>query len=112
MVHFSRLYFEVPDARARVQGTYHLKDCQVDLRGDLWTDASVSQDTTGIKSVLLKPVNPLFRRKHAGAMVAVVMDGVIDQPHFGTDLTKKKTAWQNAPQLGGYPRSLVVRMSL
>jgi len=96
VAHFSRLYFEVPGARARVQGTYDLKTHQVDLRGNLWTDASVSEDTSGVKAILLKPVDPLFRRKHAGAMVAVVMDGDIDQPHFGTELTKKKTAWQNS----------------
>jgi hypothetical protein len=97
VAHLARLYFEVPGARARVQGTYNLENYQVDLRGDLWTDATVSKDTTGIKAMLLKPVDPLFKRKHAGAMVAVVMDGHIDKPHFGTELTKKKTAWLGTP---------------
>jgi hypothetical protein len=97
VAHLTRVYFEVPGARARVQGSYNLDNHQVDLRGNLWTDATLSQDTTGIKAMFLKPVDPLFKRKHAGAMVAVVMDGDIDKPHFGTDLTKKKTAWQGKP---------------
>jgi hypothetical protein len=95
--HLSRLYFEVPGARARVQGTYALEEHQVDLHGNLWTDATVSKDTTGIVSVLLKPIDPLFKRKHAGAMVEVEMNGKIEQPHFGVELTKQKTAWKGAP---------------
>jgi hypothetical protein len=97
VAHLDRVYFEVPGARARLQGSYNLENHQVDLRGNLWTDAALSQDTKGIKAILLKPVDPLFKRKHAGAMVAVVMDGDIYKPHFATDLTKKKTGWQRKP---------------
>jgi len=97
VAHLERLYFEVPGARARVQGTYNLEGHQVDLHGNLWTDATVSKDTTGITSMLLKPVDPLFKRKHAGAMVEVEMSGDIDAPHFGAVPTRKKTAWQGKP---------------
>jgi hypothetical protein len=90
---FSQLFFEVPGARARVQGNYNLASHAVDLNGNLWTDETVSRDTTGIKAILLKPVDPLFKRKHAGAMVGVTMTGDIDEPHFGTYLTKTKTSW-------------------
>ena len=93
VAHLSTLYFEVPGARARVDGTYNLENNQVNLHGDLWTNANVSEDTTGIKSVLLEPFDPLFHRKHAGAMIAISMTGNIDAPVFGTMLTKKKTAW-------------------
>jgi hypothetical protein len=93
VAHLSMLYFEVPGARARMDGTYNFENDQVNLHGNLWTNASVSDDTSGIKSVLLEPFDPLFRRKHAGAMVAVSMTGKIDAPVFGTMLTKKKTAW-------------------
>jgi len=97
VAHLARLYFEVPGARARLVGTYNLESHQVDLHGNLWTDATVSKDTTGIKSMLLKPVDPLFKRKHAGAMVEVEMTGDVDAPHFGTLPTRKKTAWQGKP---------------
>jgi hypothetical protein len=39
----------------------------------------------------LTPLDPIFRRKHAGAMAAIVMSGGIDDPHFGmVPATKKK----------------------
>jgi AsmA-like C-terminal region len=93
VAHFSTLYFEVPGARARVDGTYHFETDLVNLRGDLWTNAVVSQDTTGVKAALLKPLDPLFRRKHAGAMVAATVTGDIHDPVFGTLLAKKNTSW-------------------
>ena len=86
-------YFQVPGARARVEGTYKLENAQVDLHGNLWTDASLSDNTIGIKTVLLEPLDPLFRRKHAGAMLGVSMTGDIHSPTIGTVLTKKKAPW-------------------
>ena len=86
-------YFQVPGARARVEGTYELENAQVDLHGNLWTDASLSDNATGIKTVLLEPLDPLFRRKHAGAMLGVSMTGDIHSPTIGTVLTKKKAPW-------------------
>jgi hypothetical protein len=90
---FTQLFFELPGARARVQGSYELTSHAVNLQGDLWTNETVSRDTSGIKAILLKPVDPLFRRKHAGAMVGVTMTGDIDNPQFGTYLTKTKKSW-------------------
>jgi hypothetical protein len=104
VVQLSRLYFELPGARARVQGTYGLSSHQVDLHGNLWTDSTVSKDTTGIASVMLKPIDPLFRRKHAGAMVGVEMTGDMDEPHFGTVFTKNKAGWRGKPSAGGSQR--------
>ena len=93
MANLTSTYFQVPGARARVEGTYKLENAQVDLHGNLWTDASLSDNTTGIKTVLLEPLDPLFRRKHAGAMLGVSMTGDIHSPTIGTLLTKKKAPW-------------------
>jgi AsmA-like C-terminal region len=91
IAHLGHVFFQVPGVRARADGTYGLTSYQVNLSGDLWTDAEVSKDTTGIWSALLTPLDPIFRRKHAGAMVSVVMSGDIDDPHFGmVPATKKK----------------------
>jgi AsmA-like C-terminal region len=97
VAHLGRVYFEAPGARARVQGSYDLESHKVDLHGDLWTDASLSQDTTGLKALLLKPMDPLFKRRRAGAMVEVTMEGNIYDPHFGAALTKTNTAWRGKP---------------
>ena len=82
---FSELTFNVPGAAARMNGTYNLENEQIDFHGTLKTDAELSQDTTGIKSALLKPLNPLFKRKKAGAVIPVKMTGTYHDPSFGFD---------------------------
>ena len=98
VAHMSTVYFQIPGARARVDGTYKLDNAVVDLHGNLWTDASLSDNTTGIKEMLLEPLDPIFRRKHAGAMLAVSMTGDIHDPSIGTALTKKKAPWGQQPK--------------
>ena len=83
---FSELTFNVPGAAARMDGTYNLENEQIDFHGTLKTDAELSQDTTGIKSALLKPLNPLFKRKKAGAVIPVKMTGTYHDPSFGFDV--------------------------
>lgn len=82
---FSELSFSVPGASARMNGTYNLPNERIDFHGMLKTEAELSQETTGIKSALLKPFDPLFKRKNAGAAVAVKMTGTYKNPQFGFD---------------------------
>jgi hypothetical protein len=82
--------FKVPGAEAIVQGTYNLEDTKIDFHGDLKTEASISDDSSGVKAVLLKPLDPLFKKKHAGAEVPVEMTGTYHDPHFGVSLQPKK----------------------
>lgn len=98
VAHVSTVYFQIPGARARVEGTYKLDNAKVDLHGNLWTDASLSDNATGIKEMLLEPLDPIFRRKHAGAMLGVSMTGDIHDPSIGTALTKKKAPWGQQPK--------------
>ena len=82
--------FKVPGAEAILHGTYNLEDTKVDFHGDLKTEASLSDDSSGIKAVLLKPLDPLFKKKHAGAEVPVEMTGTYHAPHFAVSLQPKK----------------------
>ncbi len=82
---FSELSFSVPGASARMNGTYNLSNEQIDFHGMLKTEAQLSQETTGMKSTMLKPFDPLFKRKKAGAAVAVKMTGTYKNPQFGFD---------------------------
>jgi hypothetical protein len=82
--------FKVPGAEAILQGTYNLGDTKIDFHGDLKTEASISDDSSGVKAVLLKPLDPLFKKKHAGAEVPVEMTGTYHDPHFGVSLQPKK----------------------
>jgi len=82
--------FKVPGVEAIMQGTYNLEDTKIDFHGDLKTEASISDDSSGVKALLLKPLDPLFKKKHAGAEVPVEMTGTYHDPHFGVSLQPKK----------------------
>jgi hypothetical protein len=86
---FSDLSFDAPGASARMSGTYNLLNEQIDLHGTLKTEARLSQDTSGIKSVLLKPFDPVFKGKKAGAEVPVKITGMYQNPQFGFDVINK-----------------------
>jgi hypothetical protein len=87
---FHDVSFKVPGAEAILHGTYNLADTKIDFHGDLKTEASLSEDSSGVKAVLLKPLDPLFKKKHAGAVVPVEMTGTYHNPHFGVSLQPKK----------------------
>jgi hypothetical protein len=87
---FHAVHFKVPGAEAILDGTYNLEDTKIDFHGDLKTEASLSDDSSGVKAVLLKPLDPLFKKKHAGAVVPVEMTGTYHNPHFGVSLQPKK----------------------
>jgi len=87
--------FKVPGAEAILHGTYNLEDTKIDFHGDLKTEASLSDDSSGVKAVLLKPLDPLFKKKHAGALVPVEMTGTYHDPHFGVSPQPKKLAAAN-----------------
>ena len=82
--------FKMPGAEATLHGTYNLEDTKIDFHGNLKTEASLSEDSSGVKAVLLKPLDPLFKKKHAGAEVPVEMTGTYHDPHFGVSLPPKK----------------------
>jgi hypothetical protein len=83
---FSEASFKIPGAEAAMHGTYNLEDLKIDFHGDLKTDSSISAETSGAKAILLKPLDPLFKRKHAGAVVPVAVTGSYANPQFGLAL--------------------------
>jgi hypothetical protein len=87
---FQDISFKVPGAEAIMHGTYNLEDTKIDFHGDLKTEASLSDDSSGVKAVLLKPLDPLFKKKSAGAVVPVEMTGTYHDPHFGVTLQPQK----------------------
>jgi hypothetical protein len=86
---FSNLSFSVPGALAQFQGTYNLISEKIDLHGTLKTRAEVAKTTQGMKAVVLKVLQPFFR-KPAGYMVPVKITGTYDHPFFGLDLVGKE----------------------
>jgi len=80
-----KFQFTVEGARVALGGNYGLPTQQLDFEGSLILDAPLSKTTTGIKSLLLKVVDPLFRKDGAGAVIPIVVAGTVDQPSFGLD---------------------------
>jgi hypothetical protein len=80
-----KFVFAVEGARVALGGNYGLPSQQLDFEGSLILDAPLSKTTTGIKSLLLKVVDPLFRKDGAGAVIPIVVAGTVDQPSFGLD---------------------------
>jgi len=83
---FSEISFHVPGAEADMKGTYSLMDKQVNLHGKMRMQATVSQATTGAKSVFLKMLDPMFKKKGAGSEVSVAMTGTYGHARFKAGL--------------------------
>jgi hypothetical protein len=84
---FSDLSFSVPGALAHLHGTYGLLTEQVSLHGTLQLDNKLSKGSTGVKSVLLKSVEPFFKKKNAGEIVPIKIGGTFSHPSYGLDVT-------------------------
>ena len=81
-----QLSFGVPGALAQMRGTYNLLNGQINFHGTLKTDASFSQTAGGVKSLFLKPLDTVFKRKPRGATMPVKLDGTYSNPQPGLDL--------------------------
>lgn len=77
--------FDVPGALVQLAGSYALEPETLDFKGTLFMDAKVSETTTGIKRVLLKVVDPLFRRDGGGSAIPIKVSGARGNPQFGLD---------------------------
>jgi hypothetical protein len=83
---FPQLSFEVPGAHVTLDGTYKLQSGDIDFRGTAKLDATISQMTTGVKRVLLKPLDPLFRRDGAGTVLPIAITGTRGSPSFHLEI--------------------------
>ena len=85
---FPKLTFSLPGASLQLQGAFELTHQTLDFQGDLRLQAKVSQITSGIKSLLLKPIDRLFARDGAGTVVPLKITGTRAEPSFQVDFGK------------------------
>jgi hypothetical protein len=84
--------FTIPGARVNIAGTYGLRDESLSFDGTLRMDATISEAAGGgMKSVLLKLVDPFFKKKGAGAVLPIKVRGTREHPAFGLDVGKALT---------------------
>jgi len=83
----SDLSFSVPGALAHVHGTYGLLTEQVNLHGTLQVDNKLSKGSKGMKSFLLKVVEPFLKKKNAGEIVPIKIGGTFSHVSYGLDVS-------------------------
>jgi AsmA-like protein len=90
VVRFQRLEFGVPGAQVQLAGTYALRRETLDFEGLLRMQAPISEavGTGGVKRLLLKAIDPLFRKKGAGSVVPIKISGTRHDPQFGLDVRR------------------------
>jgi hypothetical protein len=77
--------FGVPGSLVDLAGTYDIVPETLNFKGTLFMDSKVSDTTTGIKHLLLKLADPLFRRAGGGSAIPIKVTGRRSDPSFGLD---------------------------
>src|SRR4051812_4781732 len=78
--------FDLPGALVQVGGTYGLGSEALLFDGTVRMKATISQAAGGgMKSVLLKVVDPLFKRDGSGAVLPITIRGTRREPKLGLD---------------------------
>jgi hypothetical protein len=90
VMNFSQLSFGVPGAVIQLTGRYGLADEMMDFHGTARMQATLSHMTTGFKSVLLKAVDPFFKKDGAGTVLPIRITGTREHPSFGLEFRRKK----------------------
>lgn len=84
---FKNLAFAIPGAVVQLSGSYALKSGALYFDGTVRMQATISQAAGGgIKGFFLKLVDPIFRKKGAGAIIPIKVRGTRDDPKFGVDV--------------------------
>jgi len=90
-IRFSDLTFAVPGAAVQIAGAYNLRTEAIDFAGHLLLDATLAEMTTGLKSVAVRIVQPLFRRPGGGSKLPIRISGTRSKPAFGLDIKRALT---------------------
>jgi hypothetical protein len=85
---FSNLTFAVPGAIVQLSGTYGLHDEMIDFSGYFLSDATLADMTSGVKSLLARLAQPLFRRPGGGSKIPIRISGPRANPKFGLDVKR------------------------
>jgi hypothetical protein len=83
---FSDLDFGIPGAHAKLHGTYNVENHRVNLHGHMRVETKISNTSSGMKSFLLKVLDPIFKKRKEGEVVPVHIMGTYEKPDIGLDL--------------------------
>jgi hypothetical protein len=80
------LDFGIPGAHARMHGSYNIVNHRVGLHGRMRVDTRISKTSSGFKALMLKVMDPIFRKKKQGEVVPVHILGTYEKPQLGLDI--------------------------
>ena len=86
IANFSRISFHIPGAGAKLHGTYNIVNHKIDLHGMMRVDTKISKTSSGVKALLLKVMDPFFKKRRRGEVVPIHIAGTYEHPDFGLDL--------------------------
>lgn len=86
---FSSLSFQVPGALISLAGTYGLQSGKIDMHGVFRMQATLSQTQSGVKQLLLMPLNKFFEKDGAGFQAPLEITGTRDHPSIGISIFHK-----------------------
>jgi hypothetical protein len=86
VANLTNVRLRVPGSVALLSGTYNLLTKNIDLRGRVLTRVKLSQETSGMKSFVLKMVEPFLKKNRVGgAVIPVTITGKYPHPIYKTD---------------------------
>jgi hypothetical protein len=81
--------FQMPGAAMQMAGKYGLFNEMIEFDGTVRMQATISQAAGGgLKGTLLKAIDPIFRKKGAGAVLPIRIRGTRKDPHVGLDVKR------------------------
>jgi hypothetical protein len=105
VANFSDLSFSIPGAAARLHGTYNVVTYKIDLHGQMHVETKASNTTSGAKALLLKMLDPFFKKRKKGEILPVQITGTYKNPTFALDPMDKRTKVAPPPNAPAQGRS-------
>ena len=90
VIRFSTINFSMPGARVTLNGTFAAATQAMEFKGTVRLDAKLSELTTGMKSMFLKVIEPVFRRNGV-TVIPITVGGTVKDPKVGLDVGRAFT---------------------
>jgi hypothetical protein len=88
----SQVSFTFPGSYTELSGTFNLVTKALDIHGVLRTDGKIPDAASGLKSLLLRGVTRLLKKKDGITIVPFTIKGTASHPDFDLDLEHKTRA--------------------
>lgn len=103
VIAFKGLNFSVEGAAIVLDGSYKIREGELDFKGQLRLQATLSKTLTGVKAVLAKPLDPLFKKDGAGTVIPISITGTREEPVVAATVFHKTFKKEISPEAPAKP---------